>query len=231
MGVRIDKLLGKSPFSLIQEMMSTTNKATLLIPRLFEQVKKHDVEGCQATAQSISEKEAQIDEIKNKIRSNVAQSLFFPFPKRDFLELIFTLDSISDRAEILGKIFALRDLSYPDALEEQMQPMLKTLQKMNELVSLIFVDEFNSLAEASFSGPEAQSVLAIIEEVTRQAHQLEQRAHDALVVVFQPGSQDMQQALLKPQEIILWNRIIDKLEAVGLALEKSATTLRLLMEK
>lgn len=225
MGIRIDKLLGKSPFLLVQEMMSTTNKVVFLIPRLFEQVKQRDLNGCQQTAREISEKEGEIDQIKLQIRTIVAQSLFFPFPKRDFLELIFTLDGISDRAEILGKIFALRELHYPPALEQVMKNMLQTLQRMRELLSMILLDELSSLAEASFSGPEAQSVLGVIEEIARQAHALEQQAHDALVVIFQPDSP------LEAQEIILWNRIIDKLEAVGLALEKSATTLRMLIEK
>jgi len=225
MGVRLDKLLGKSPYLLVQEMMSTTNKVTFLIPRLFEGLKAEDIEKCTQTSNEISKKEGEIDEIKVKIRTIVGQSIFFPFPKRDFMELIFSMDSISDRAETVAKLFTLRPLAFPDELEHRLQAMLKTIQTLREYLSNILLDELDGLVNASFSGPEARAVSAMIDGICSKAHELELEAHAAMVVIFQPDSG------LEPTEVILWNRIIDKLESVGLAFEKTATTLRLLMEK
>lgn len=225
MGVRLDKLLGKSPYSLVQEMMSTTNKAVFLIPRLFEALKADEIEKNKKISAEISQKEGEVDEIKQKIREIVSQSLFFPFPKRDFLELIFCMDSISDRAESVAKLFTLRTLAYPENLEKRVDLMLEIIQKLREYLSNILLDELDELVNASFSGPEAKAVAAMIKGISHKAYELEQASHEALVVIYQPDSG------LEATEVILWNRIIDKLESVGLAIEKTATTLRLLMEK
>lgn len=225
MGVRLDQLLGKSPYRLVQEMMSTTNKVTFLIPRLFDALKAEDIKKCLKTSNEISKKEGEIDEIKVEIRLLVSQSLFFPFPKRDFMELIYSMDSISDRAETLAKLFTLRSLAFPDALETSLQAMLKTVQTLREYLSNVLLDELDGLVNSSFSGPEARAVGAMIDGICSKAHELELEAHAAMVVVFQPESG------LEPTEVILWSRIIDKLESVGLAFEKTATTLRSLMEK
>lgn len=225
MGVRIDKLLRRSPYHLIQEMMSTTNTSTFLIPRIFEAIKLKQLEEVQNYTDEISKLEMQVDEIKREIRNQVTQSLFFPFPKRDFLELIFSLDSISDNTELLGKISSLRTLAYPNELEVVVKSMAETVLKLREYLSNILMEELNVLVEASFSGPEAQAVLAMIEGIGQKAHTLEVQAHAARVVIFNENSP------LSPQDIILWNRIVDKLEAVGLSMERSANSLRLLMEK
>ena len=163
--------------------------------------------------------------MKHKIRLIVSQSMFFPFPKRDFLELIYTIDSISDRSETVAKLFTIRTLAYPPELEAQVNEILKTIQSLREYLSNIFLDELNDLVESSFSGPEAQAVHAMIDVISERAHVLEVQAHKALVVIYQDH------VGLEPREVILWNRILDKLESVGLAFEKTATNLRLLMEK
>lgn len=225
MGVRLDKLLGKSPYSLVRDMMSTTNKVTQLIPKLLLGLKDGDLELCNRLSEEISQKEGEIDEMKHKIRIIVSQSMFFPFPKRDFLELIYTIDSISDRSETVAKLFTIRHLSYPAALEEKVNLMLQTIQTLREYLSNIFLDELNDLVESSFSGPEAQAVHAMIDGISKKAHELEVQTHEAMVVLYQDSLG------LAPTEVILWNRIIDKLESVGLAFEKTATALRLLMEK
>lgn len=225
MGVRLDKLLGKSPYSLVRDMMSTTNKVTHLIPKLLAGLKANDLDQCVQLSDEISHKEGEIDEMKHKIRLIVSQSMFFPFPKRDFLELIYTIDSISDRSETVAKLFTIRHLSYPPELENKVTLMLDTIQSLREYLSNIFLDELNDLVESSFSGPEAQAVHAMIDGISQKAHVLEVHTHEALVVLYQDNLG------LAPTEVILWNRIIDKLESVGLAFEKTATALRLLMEK
>lgn len=225
MGVRIDKLLSKSPFSMIQEIVTITTKATAQLPELFTALKSRDLPLCQDIANEISTREGEVDELKRKIRTLVGQSLFFPFPKRDFLELIFSLDSITDRAEILGKVMSLRALTYPEDLEAKVNQMLVHLAKLQEYVGQIFLKELGGLAEASFSGPEAQGVLEMIDGVNSKAHELEVAAHQSLVVLFREDSE------LDPREVILWNRLIDKLESVGLAYERTANNLRRLMEK
>ncbi len=225
MGVRLDKLLGKSPYSLVQDMMSTTNKVTHLIPKLFDSLKDADLETGVKLSNEISQKEGEIDEMKHKIRLIVSQSMFFPFPKRDFMDLIYTIDSISDRSETVAKLFTIRTLAYPPELEEKVNEMLSTIQTLREHLSNIFLDELNDLVESSFSGPEAQAVNAMIDFISQKAHELELQAHAALVVIYQDHIN------LPPREVILWNRILDKLESTGLAFEKTAISLRLLMEK
>ena len=68
-------------------------------------------------------------------------------------------------------------------------------------------------------------MIEMIDEVNSKAYELEQSAHHALVVIFAENS------TLDPREVILWSRIIDKLEAVGLAYERMSNNLRRLMQK
>jgi len=225
MGIRLDKLLGKSPFGHVQEMMRLTNKVTYLLPKLFQAIKVGDLETTRSLSKEISEIEGQIDEVKHLIRQIVSESLFFPFPKRDFLELIFSMDSISDRTEKLAKLFTVRYLGYPETLEHQIEPVLETVDKLREYLSNILLDELPGLVEASFRGPEAKAVSQMVQGISQKAHELEEASHEAMVTIFQPNTG------LEPTEVILWNKIIDKLEAVGLSFEKTATILRMLMEK
>lgn len=225
MGVRLDKLLGKSPFGHVQDMMRLTNKVTYLIPKLFMALESQDLEKTLELSKQVSEMEGEIDDVKHKIRQIVSESLFFPFPKRDFLELIFSMDSISDRSEKLAKLFTVRPLHYPDELKPKIQEVLETVEKLREYLSNILLDELPGLVEASFRGPEAKAVAQMVHGISEKAHELEEVSHEAMVTIFQPGSG------LEPTEVILWNKIIERLESVGLAFEKTATILRMLMEK
>lgn len=225
MGIRIDQLLSKSPFSMIQQIVTITAAATNLFPELFTAMKNKNLALCQQIALDISQKEGEVDELKRKIRTLVGQSLFFPFPKRDFNDLIISMDSITDRAELLGKIMSLRELTYPEGLEREVNQMITHINSLRQCVCKIFLEELDGLATASFSGPEAEAVVNMIDAVNSKAYDLEQSAHQALVVIFS------EESTLDPREIILWNRMIDKLEAVGLAYERTTNTLRRLMEK
>lgn len=224
MGVT-DRLFSKSPFALLIGVMQETNQVFNQIPLLFQALKSFENDTLSRLATEISEQEGKIDQLKKDIRQTVSQSMFLPFPKRDFLDLLFTMDSISDRIESLSKYFLLRELSYPPQLEEKIEIVILQLKAINQEISHIFIVELPGLLGASFRGPQADSVTKMIDSIAEQAYYMENYIHQAMVELFKLDDQ------LHPSEILLWTKIINKLEAVGHAIEKTGYTLRLLLEK
>lgn len=223
MGVRIDKLVGPPHFLKIQDMMTLTNRVMLMIPELLSAVYQQDLAACEQMAEAISRSENEVDQIKHGLRQRVYSSLFFSFPKRDFMDFVYQLDGITDRCELLAKTFTYRTISTPESLKVLLNNLTHLLMLMHKHLNAIIIDEVPGLIEASFSGPEAQAVVSMIDAIIQEGQPLKAQVHDVLVALFQ--------AELSVSELLIWQKAVLTLENLGISIEKSATDLRSLMEK
>lgn len=223
MGVRIDKLVGPPHFLRIQDMMALTDRAMLMLPDLLDSVYQQDLDRCEQFSTKISQLENEVDQLKHGLRQRVYTSLFFFFPKRDFLDFVTQLDSLTDRCELLAKTYTYRVISTPERLKSQVERLLQQELSLYKRLSTVIVDELPGLFEASFSGLEAHGVLDMIDDLVAQAHPLREQIHQAMVELFQ--------AELSVSELLIWQKALTTLENLGISIEKSATALRSLMEK
>lgn len=221
----IDRLLSRSPFSNIVEMMKEIILVVDMIPVLFQSVKDSHFEKLRDYSRQISESEGRIDNIKREARVAIPKSLFLPIPKRDLLDLILTLDGIPDRAEDLAKTFNLRNFSYPESLHSKIQPVLTLNKEVNELLTKMFIQELANLIESSFSGPSVQNVIDLAEKISDKTYEAENKIQSAMREVFRCEN------LLHPSEVLIWIKILEQLEHITHSQEKSSNTLRRILEQ
>lgn len=223
MGVRVDKLIGPSQYDLLQDIMSITDDVMKRLPQLLQSVYDQDLEACQKQALFISEQEKAIDDLKHTIRERVHGSLFFSFPKRDYMELIYRFDSISDGCEDAAKTCTYRVIQSPDALRTGLKLLVSDLLDLHEALRRIIADEVPGLVEASFSGPEARAVVAMVDELIKRRFKVREQVHQVLKALFEED--------LSVAETLIWQKFILKLEKIAIGIEKTALALRMLLEK
>lgn len=223
MGVRVDKLIGPSQYGLLQDIMSLTDDVMKRLPQLLQSVYDQDLGACEKQALFISEQESAIDELKHTIRERVHGSLFFSFPKRDYMELIYRFDSISDACEAAAKTCTYRVIDSPDALRSGLKFLVSDLLDLHEALRSIIEEEIPGLVEASFSGPEALAVMDMIEALLKRRFKVRDQVHQVLKSLFEEE--------LSVAETLIWQKFILKLEKVAVGIEKTALALRMLLEK
>ena len=162
--VNFFKVLRRSPFEPLKEL---TNKIAVCVSHLdpmltawfnqdFSSVKEH------FKAITVAEHEA--DLIKHEIRDNMPRSILMPIDRVHFLEITSTADKIADRCEDIGYMLTIRNTVLHDALKPGFRELLGKCEacyaKMTEAVS-----HLDQLLDAGFSGPGADEVLLLINEV------------------------------------------------------------------
>jgi predicted phosphate transport protein (TIGR00153 family) len=218
-------LFAKSPFGPIQEHQHKVEECAELVPTIIEACLHGNHERVRTLAREISSLEAEADKIKNQVRDQLPRSLFMPVSRGDLLNVLAAQDAIADNAEDLAVLITMREM---EPLPEEVADLLRQLvQKCLEVVreSTEVVDTLGTLVHASFSGPEAQKVLHLIDELDREEHEAD-KIQDQLAKTFFRNEDHF-----KPAAIYLWMKIFNKVGDLANFAEKMTHRIRLFMAK
>ena len=218
-------LFARSPFGPLQEHQHKVQECAELVPALIEAAIVGDHENMRRLAREISVLEHEADTIKNRVRDQVPRSLFMPVSRSDLLNVLAAQDAIADNAEDLAVLITMREM---EPLPDEVADLLRQLvQKCLEVVrqSTEVVDSLGSLVHASFTGPEAQKVLKLIDELDREEHEAD-KIQDQLAKTFFRNED-----LFKPAAIYLWMKIFNKVGDLANFAEKMTHRIRLFMAK
>ena len=219
MVISILQLFGKSPFGPLQSHMRKVYECTSLVPALFEALLAGEQDKVEQVSQRISELEHEADDIKNAIRSNLPKSIFLPVDRRDLLDL---QDALADRSEDLGILLRMRPLTVPQSLRDPLRDLVQKATAVTAEANRL-MDQLDELVQASFSGPEAEKVVAIIDHLSLLEHQCDEVQWDFGKRVFAIEKD------LSPGELWMWLKLGDKLGDLANSAENVGKRLHLML--
>jgi len=225
MGSWLTSLFARSPFGPIQEHQHKVEECAELVPEIIDACLRQEHERVQTLARQASRLEHEADAIKNRVRDQLPRSLFMPVSRGDLLQVLAAQDAIADNAEDLGVLITMRHM---EPLPEEVAELLRQLvHKCMEVVrqSTEVVDNLGTLVHASFSGPEAQHVLELIDELDKAEHESD-KIQDQLAKTFFRNEDKF-----KPAAIYLWMKIFNKVGDLANFAEKMTHRIRLFMAK
>lgn len=223
MGSWLTSLFARSPFGPMQEHQHKVQECAELVPEVIEACLSQDHERLRTLVREVSRREHEADEIKNRVRDQVPRSLFMPVSRGDLLQVLSAQDAIADNAEDLGVLISMRKMEpLPSEVAELLLELVhKCLQVVRQSTEV--VDQLGTLVHTSFSGPEAQKVLALIDEVDREEHAAD-KIQDQLAKTFFRNED-----AFKPAAIYLWMKIFNKVGDLANFAEKMTHRVRLFM--
>ena len=219
----IAKLFGKSPFAPLQTHM---NKVALCIEKLadaFSLLKKGSVSKIEPIVQELCKLEHEADLTKNDIRNHLPKSLFLPIDRSHFLDILSIQDSISDKAEHIGLLLALKQLEPFEQLESDVCSFFKKNQEVFWSSHQI-ICEFDELLESSFGGVEAEKVKSMVEQTAHKEHEVDLLNQILLKKLFATGD------ALPHSSFYLWLKLIEEIRAISGLSEKLANRIRMVLE-
>ncbi len=217
-------LFRKSPFIAINEMMKEVVECTNRIPEIYEAFVEGNQQEVERIAKEISDHEYKTDEIKNSIRQSLPHSIFMPVARGDILQIITSMDAIADRSEDVGVLMSLKSLQVPDELKQRVRDFATAVVKVVDYSRQV-IEELEALREASFAGPEAKSVLELLDKVNESEHETDILQYELTKIVINRSES------IDCASLILWMKIIETTGDIANAAEKMCNRIRLIISQ
>ncbi len=217
-------LFRKSPFIAINEMMKEVVECTNRIPEIYDAFIDGNQEEVIRIAKEISDHEYKTDKIKDSIRQSLPHSIFMPVARGDILQIITSMDAIADKSEDVGVLMTFKKIHVPDEIKGKIKEFIKVVLEVVDLSKQV-VEELEALRESSFSGPEAEEVISLLDKVNESEHKTDVMQYDLTKIVI-AKSKEMDCASL-----ILWLKIIEATGDIANSSEKMCNRIRLIISQ
>lgn len=219
----MSKLLVKSPFGPLKAHMAKVVECADLAPEIVEACLADEQERVHDLAVQLSSLEAEADELKVNIRDSLPRSLFMPVSRGDLLSVLSAQDNVADCAEDLGVLLTMRKMEPPptevaDLLRHLTISCVEVVHKAGEVVEAL-----DSLVNSSFSGPEAQRVITLMDELDGLEHDAD-KVQDQLAKSF-----FAHEDAFKPAAIFVWMKVFNKIGDLANFSENVTKRIRLFM--
>ena len=217
-------LFTKNPFHALQNLSKKVKECADEVPVLFDAFFEGDHEQVRAIADRISHLEHEADVAKMRARDNLPRTIFMSVDRRDFLDVLSSLDAIADCAEDVGVLFSLRDMEAHDELVDPLKSLVRrvmaTVDKACELAQLA-----GDLADAGFTGRDVARMIELIDELGRLEHEADIVQDDLARRLF--AIEDK----IKPGSLFIWNKIFNKVGDMANHAEKMGNRMRLFLSQ
>jgi len=217
-------LFAKSPFGPLVQHAERVHDTVVLIRPMFDAFVAGDWEQTEEMYNRIEVLEHEADVIKNDIRDHLPKSLFLPVDRGDLLTFLKEQDRIADRAEDLGVLLTMRRTPTPDSIKEDVLRLVDAVVTASEKWYQV-ARELPTLLEASFTGPEVDRILGLVNEVALAERETDDR--QALVTKRLFEHEDEIGAV----SVMMWFNIVRVLGSMANAAENTADLLRLMLAK
>lgn len=155
----IGQLFGKSPFGPLVQHTRKVHECVSLVHPLLDACVRKDYERVHQLQNQVSKLEYEADQIKQEIRDQLQRRYFLPVSRGDLELFLHCQDTIADSAEDFAVILVIRDTAVHPELVEEFTAFADQVVHVSRILTDA-ADELEALAETSFEGAEAESVLA-----------------------------------------------------------------------
>lgn len=217
-------LFTRNPFLEMQHLGQKVKECTDQIPVLFDAFFEGDYDQVRALAEHISHLEHEADVVKTRARDALPRTIFMPVDRRDFIDVISSLDAIADCAEDVGILFTLRKMEPHDELVEPLRALVRRVSAAVEMACRI-VERFNVVVDSGFANREVSQLIDMIDELGRLEHEADIVQDDLARRLFAIEED------IKPGSLFIWNKIFNKVGDMANHAEKMGNRLRLFLSK
>ncbi len=220
----IFRIFGRSPFGPLAKHTERVHETVAMIRPLMEAFMDGEWERAEQIYQQISKLEHKADVVKDEIRDNLPRSLLLPVDRGDLLKFLREQDAIADRAEDLAVLVTMRRTPTAPAMREGVLALVDQVIRTSETWYSIAMD-LPVLQSASFSGPEADRVRALIDQVDREEWEADKAQGHVSKQLFEHEEE------LGAISVVMWMRILATIDQVANHAENTADLLRLMMTR
>jgi uncharacterized protein len=162
--VNFYKVLRRSPFEPLKDLISKIAVCVSHLDPMLTAWFAEDFAAVKENFKAITVAEHEADLIKHEIRDHMPRSLLLPIDRMHFLEITSTADKIADRCEDIGYMLTIRHTILHDDLKPYFRELLvKCEECYAQMVEA--VSHLDQLLDAGFSGPGADEVMALLNQV------------------------------------------------------------------
>jgi len=157
-------IFGRSPFEPLVEHARKVHECVSMIQPVADAILAGDTERLAELQHDMSRTEFEADQLKDQVRQNLPKRYFLPVRREDVTKFLSQMDKIADAAEDFAVTATLRELKLPEPLHPDFLALVGKVVQVSE--SLLGVAEhLAELQKGAFVGPEANDVLAKIQQV------------------------------------------------------------------
>jgi len=223
MGV-LDRFFAPSPFIQLHEHAKKVHECVELIRPLTDALLAEDYEEIEKLHDMMSKTEHEADEIKTELRDKLAKLYFLSVGQNEISRFLGYQDDIADAAEDYAVVLLLRKTKIPQELKADFVAFVEQVISVSELL-MNLESEISTLAEAAFTGEEAENVLKGIKKIGE-----EEWKADRLERKFARHFYSIEDKL-DPITIMFLDKYCKRLSAISNNAERTAKYMRLIIRK
>jgi len=220
----IKELFGKSPFGPLVQHTKKVHECVKLIRPLTEALVKEDHEEVHRLQDEVSRLEYEADMVKHEIREHLPRRYFLPVDRADLNNFLHCQDVIADSAEDFAVILIIRKTKIHPELATEFFAFVEQVLRVGDTL-MAAAEELENLAETSFGGAEAKSVLDRISGLGEEEWKADRMQRKLSQHIYRLEDQ------LDPVTITFYEKILDALGAVANAAENTGELLRTMIVK
>jgi len=176
MGI-LSRFFAPSPFAQLHEHSKKVHECVELLHPLTNALLEEDYEKIEELHNLMSKTEHEADEIKTELRDRISKMYFLSVGRLELSQFLAYQDDVADAAEDFAVVLLLRKTKIPEELKAEFMTFVEQVINVSEHLMNV-AEKLSALAEAAFSGPEAEEVLKAIKKIGEeewQADRLERR--------------------------------------------------------
>ena len=220
----IRDIFGAPPFGLLLEHTRKVHECVKLIRPLMDACIREDYEEVHRLQDTVSKLEHEADRIKHEIRDHLIKRYFLPVAREDLERFLHYQDSVADGVQDFAVILLIRRTKVHTKLAKEFLDFAdQTITVCNTLMSA--AQEMQNLAETSFGGAEARTVLERIAGVGEAEWQADRMQRRISIHIYEIEGE------LDPITILFYEKMLHALSDVANAAENTGDWLRTMIVK
>lgn len=220
----MESFFGPSPFKLLVEHTRKVHECARMLRPIAEAIVAGDIEKLEELHNLMSKTEHEADLIKNQIRDDLSHVYLLSVGRYELTKFLAYQDKIADSAEDFAVLATLRKTNIlPELADEFLALVDQVIVVVEHLLNL--AEELSLLAETTFTGKEAERVLASVDKINEEEWQA-----DRLQRRFSKHFYSLE-TKTDPVTLSFYDKYCRKLGSVANAAEKTAKYLRQVITK
>lgn len=200
----IGRLLGRSPFGLLQRHMQQVAKCIAKMGESLQALEQQKWDQMEALAEQASHLEHEADQIKDDIRNKLLRRFFMAVNRQQILQILAIQDELADAAENVAVLLTIRQLKTPAGMTEDFRKFRELNIAAFELARGVIAD-LDELVETGFGGAEAEKIRSLVRDVAYTEHQADVVQRRLLKRVFSDEEE------LSAADMNMWMQLIKEL--------------------
>lgn len=215
----IQELFGRSPFGPMVEHSKKVHECVELVKPIMEALAHENFEEIHRLQDKVSKIEYEADQIKHEIRANLPRRFFLPVDRSELENFLRCQDKIADYVEDFAVILTIRNTTiHPSLIDDFFAYVDQIFQVTGTLLTAAV--EMQNLAEVSFGGAEARTVMDLLTGLGEEEWKADRMARKISRRIYQLETE------LDPITIIFYEKMIIALGSIANEAENAGDKLR-----